>query len=123
MNKFIAVMAGAGVLLALPVLGRAQCSLADFKVASFQVMSGDAAHPVMEMPGKLVNHCKEPAAAQLVIEAKADDGKVVQKRKFWPAGTANIAPGDSVKFDAGRMFSYTPDMKTYSVTIVAVRSW
>lgn len=123
MNKFIAVMAGAGVLLAVPVLARAQCSLADFKVASFQVMAGDAAHPVMEMPGKLVNNCKEPAAAQLVIEAKGGDGKVVQKRKFWPAGTANIGPGDSVKFDAGRMFSYTPDMKTYSVTVVAVRSW
>jgi hypothetical protein len=75
------------------------------------------------MPGKLVNNCKEPAAAQLVIEAKADDGKVLQKRKFWPAGTANIAPGDSVKFDAGRMFSYNTSMKTYSVTIVSVRSW
>ncbi|HJP97241.1 MAG TPA: hypothetical protein VJ862_01650 [Rhodanobacteraceae bacterium] len=123
MNKFIAATAAAGVLLVAPGLVRAQCSAADFTVASFQVMSGDAAHPIMEMPGKLVNHCKEPAAAQLVIEAKAGDGKVVQKRKFWPAGTANIAPGDSVKFDAGRMFSYNPDMKTYSVAVVAVRSW
>lgn len=122
MNNLIAAAAAVGVLLA-PVLAHAQCTAADFKVASFQVMAGDAAHPIMEMPGKLVNHCSEPAAAQLVIEAKAGDGKVVQKRKFWPAGTANIAPGDSVKFDAGRMFTYTPDMKTYSVAIVAVRSW
>lgn len=123
MNKFIASTAAVSALLLAPVLAHAQCTPADFKVASFQVMSGDAAHPVMEMPGQLVNHCKEPAAAQLVIEAKADDGKVVQKRKFWPAGTANIAPGDSVKFDAGRMFSYNASMKTYSVTIVSVRSW
>jgi hypothetical protein len=123
MNKSIAATAVAGALLLAPVLAHAQCTPADFKVASFQVMAGDAAHPVLEMPGKLVNNCKEPAAAQLVIEAKADDGKVVQKRKFWPAGTANIAPGDSVKFDAGRMFSYNTSMKTYSVTIVSVRSW
>lgn len=123
MNRFIAAAASAGMLLLAPSLVHAQCTATDFKVASFQVMAGDAAHPVMEMPGQLVNHCKEPAAAQLLIEAKAGDGKVVQKRKFWPAGTANIAPGDSVKFDAGRMFSYTPDMKTYSVAIVAVRSW
>jgi hypothetical protein len=119
MKKIIA----AGALLLSPVLAHAACSPADFKVAAFDVMSGDAAHPVLEMPGKLVNHCDEPAAAQLQIEARSDDGSVVQKRKFWPAGTANIAPGASVKFDAGRMFSYKASMKTYSVSIVSVRSW
>ncbi|MGH8214399.1 MAG: hypothetical protein ACREPZ_01690 [Rhodanobacteraceae bacterium] len=119
MKKVIA----ASVLLLAPALAHAGCTLADFKVASFEVAAGDAAHPVLDMPGKLVNHCSEPAAAQLQIEARSDDGSVVQKRKFWPAGTANIAPGASVKFDAGRMFSYKPSMKTYAVSIVAVRSW
>lgn len=123
MKKILAAGAAASALLLVPMLGYAGCTAADFKIASFEVAAGDAAHPILEMPGKLVNHCAEPAAAQLEIQAKSEDGSVVQKRKFWPAGTANIAPGGSVKFDAGRMFSYKPSMTTYAVSIVAVRSW
>lgn len=123
MKKITAASVAASALLFVPMLAHAGCTAADFKVASFDVQVGDPAHPVMEMPGKLVNHCNEPAAAQLEIEARSDDGSVVQKRKFWPAGTANIAPGDSVTFDAGRMFSFKASMKTYAVSIVSVRSW
>ena len=119
MKKIIA----AGALLLAPVLAHAACSPADFKVAAFDVMSGDAAHPVLEMPGKLVNHCEEPAAAQLQIEAKSDDGSVVQKRKFWPAGTANIAPGQSVDFDLGRLFRYQSDMQSFTAGVASVRTW
>jgi hypothetical protein len=113
----------AGVLLLAPVIAHADCAITNFKVASFQVMTGDVSNPIMKMPGELVNNCKQAAAAQILIEAKSDNGAVVEKRKFWPAGTANIGPADSVKFDAGRMFRFRPSMKTYSVTIVAVRSW
>lgn len=111
------------LLLLAPAVAHAQCAADDFKLASFQVLTGDAARPVMRMQGKLVNNCKEPAAAQLEIEAKAEDGSIVQAQKFWPAGTTNIAPGASIQFDAGRMFRFQDSMKTYSVTIVSVRSW
>ena len=63
------------------------------------------------------------AAAQIQIEAKSSDGSVVQKKKFWPAGTTNIAPGSSVEFDAGRMFHFDPSMKTYAVVVVSVHSF
>lgn len=120
MNKLVLA---AGALLLAPVVACAACTAANFKVASFEVQTGDAANPIMRMPGKLVNDCAQPAGAQLLIIAKASDGSVVQKRKFWPAGTANIASGKSVQFDAGRMFEYVPSMKTYSVTVVSVRTW
>lgn len=111
-------------LLALaPLAVHAECTSSDFKIEDFKVMVGTGARPVMRMPGKLVNHCKEAAAAQIVIEAKSADGSVVQKKKGWPAGTTNIAPGDSVSFDLGRMFHYEPSMQTYSLNVVAVRTW
>lgn len=121
MRTLIAVAASALVLA--PAIARADCSAADFKVASFEVQVGDPAHPIMKMPGELVNNCKEPAAAQIEIEAKSADGSVVQKKKLWPAGTTNIAPGASVKFDAGRMFRFEPSMKTYVVAVVSVHSF
>lgn len=123
MKNLIAAGVVASAMLLAPMLAHADCTAANFKVTSFQVMTGDVSNPIMKMPGTLVNNCAKPAAAQILIEAKSDDGSVVEKRKFWPAGTANIGPGDSVKFDAGRMFRFRPSMKTYSVAIVAVRTW
>lgn len=121
MKMFVA--AAAAALLLAPVFARAECSATDFKVASFDVKVDDPAHPVMKMPGELVNNCKEASAAQIEIEAKAADGSVVQKKKLWPAGTTNIAPGGSVKFDAGKMFRFDASMKTYAVVVVSVHSF
>lgn len=120
MNKLVFA---AGVLLLAPVIAHADCTAANFKVSSFQVQTGDASNPIMRMPGTLVNNCAKPAAAQILIEAKSGNGTVVQQRKFWPAGTANIGPGKSVQFDAGKMFHFAPNLKTYSVAIVSVRTW
>lgn len=119
MNKLIIA---AGALLLAPVVAHADCTAANFKVASFEVHVAPG-NSTMTMPGTLQSSCSTPAAAQIEIEAKSDDGSVVQQRKFWPAGTSNIAPGGSVTFDAGRMFHFRPNMKSYSVTIVSVRSW
>jgi len=77
----------------------------------------------LSMKGHLVNHCAEPAAAQITIEAKNAGGSVLQSKKGWPAGTANIAPGQSVTFDLGRLFRYQNDMSTYSVGVASVRTW
>ncbi len=121
MKTLIAVAASA--LMLAPVIAHADCSATDFKVASFEVQVGDPAHPVMKMPGELVNNCKEASAAQIEIEAKSADGSVLQKKKLWPAGTTNIAPGSSVKFDAGKMFRFDPSMRTYAVEVVSVHAF
>ena len=77
----------------------------------------------MTMKGQLVNHCAEPAAAQVEVQAKDASGKVLVAKKGWPAGTTNIAPGKSVTFDLGRQFHYDPSMQSYTAGIVTVRSW
>ena len=35
----------------------------------------------------------------------------LQAKQGWPAGTTNIAPGQSVEFDLGRLFRYQTDMQ------------
>jgi len=113
------LLASAFLLLA-PMAAHAACAPTDFAVEGFQVTAGSGR---LSMKGQLVNHCAEPAAAQISIEAKSAGGSVIQAKKGWPAGTANIAPGQSVTFDLGRLFRYQSDMSTYTVGVVGVRTW
>lgn len=107
--------------LLAPLAAHAECSATDFAVKDFAVSAG--VRGAMSMQGELVNNCAEAAAAQLEVQAKDSQGKVVQARKAWPAGTANIAPGQSVRFNVGRQFHYDQSMQDYSVGVVSVRSW
>lgn len=109
-------------LVVAPVAAHAECSTSDFSVKDFKVMVGRVNEP-MKMPGKLVNNCSSPAAAQVEIIAKSASGSVIEKKKGWPAGTANIAPGKNVSFDMGRMFRFRPEMQSYTLKIVSVRTW
>ncbi|KRE90950.1 hypothetical protein ASG87_02110 [Frateuria sp. Soil773] len=113
----------AAVLLFAPIAAHAGCAATDFAVQDFKVGAGSGAGARMSMKGALVNHCTEAAAAQIQIEAKDSSGKVVQTKKGWPAGTTNIAPGQSVDFDMGRLFRFQSDMQTYTVSVVDVRAW
>lgn len=108
------------LLLLAPMAANAACAPSDFVVQDFQVTAGSGR---LSMKGQLVNHCAEPAAAQITIDAKSAGGSVLQSKKGWPAGTANIAPGQSVTFDLGRLFRYQADMSTYSVGVASVRTW
>ena len=110
------------LFLAAPLAAHAGCAATDFAIQDFKVASS-AGSPRMSMKGQLVNHCAEPAAAQIQVEAKDASGNVLVAKKGWPAGTANIAPGQSVDFDMGRLFRYQSDMQTYTVSVVDVRSW
>ncbi len=112
------------LILLAPIAAHAACSPTDFVVTNFQVSaSTEGLRRQMIMKGDLVNHCTDPAAAQIQIDAKDANGNVLQTRKGWPAGTTNIAPGQSAAFNLGRMFHYQSDMQTYAVTVVSVRSW
>ena len=107
--------------LLAPLAAHATCSATDFTIKDFAVNPG--LRGTLKMEGELVNHCAEAAAAQVEIQAKDSQGNIVQTRKAWPAGTTNIAPGQSVKFNLGRQFHYEQNMQAYSAGVIKVRSW
>jgi hypothetical protein len=112
------------LLLAAPLSAQAACTAKDFAVDGFSVkVAAGTGQPRFNMKGQLVNKCGEAAAAQIRIDAKDASGKVLQSKQGWPAGTSNIAPGQSVDFDLGRLFRYQTDMQDYTVTVVDVRAW
>ncbi|NII09221.1 hypothetical protein [Oleiagrimonas sp. C23AA] len=119
MKKLLVV---AALFVAAPVAAHAECTAKDFSVVEFKVMAGRP-HQPMHMPGKLQNNCASASAAQVQIQALAADGSVIESKKGWPAGTANIGPGKSVSFDLGRMFRFDPSMANYKLSIVNVRTW
>jgi hypothetical protein len=111
-------------LLLLPVAGHAACAPTDFAIKDFKTsISGAGGAARITLAGELVNNCTDPSAAQIRIEAKDADGKVVQSKEGWPAGTTNIAPGAAAKFDLGRRFRYQSDMASYTVSVIAIRAW
>ncbi|WP_243039344.1 hypothetical protein [Dyella sedimenti] len=112
------------LLLFAPLAAHAACSANDFTVQDFKMkITGAGAGARLSLSGQLVNHCAEPAAAQIVIDAKDGSGKVLQSKKGWPAGTTNIGPGQTVDFDLGRLFRFDPEMQSYTIGIADVRTW
>ncbi len=111
-------------LLLLPVGAHAVCAPTDFVVKQFKTeLSGGAGNARLSLSGELVNNCTDASAAQIRIEAKDGEGNVLQSKEGWPAGTTNIAPGAAAKFDLGRRFRYQSAMASYTVSVIAVRSW
>ena len=111
-------------LLLAPVASHAACAATDFAISDFKMKSsGSGTGMRLSLAGQLTNHCGSAAAAQIRIEAKDAGGKVLQSKQGWPAGTSNIAPGEKVNFDLGRMFRYQPNMQDYTVSVVDVRTW
>lgn len=111
-------------LIFLPMAAHAACAPTDFAIKDFKISAnGSSGTTRLSLSGELVNNCAEPAAAQISIEVKDADGKVIQAKQGWPAGTTNIAPGAAAKFDLGRLFRYQSEMASYSASVVAVRAW
>ncbi|MGH8157207.1 MAG: hypothetical protein ACREPQ_03755 [Rhodanobacter sp.] len=112
------------VLMISPLAAQAACAPADFAIKEFKTaVNGAGSSARLSLSGELLNNCKEASAAQIRIEAKDDSGNVVQSKQGWPAGTANIAPGEAAKFDLGRQFRLQPEMTSYTVSVVAARAW
>lgn len=111
-------------LLLAPLGAHAACSPTDFAIQDFKTgMSSTGMGQRITLKGELVNQCTESAAAQIAIVAKDASGKVLATKKGWPAGTSNIAPGQSVDFDLGRLFRNVSNTATYTVGVAAVRTW
>ncbi|TAL75536.1 MAG: hypothetical protein EPN56_00680 [Rhodanobacter sp.] len=113
-------LVAAAVLLLAPIASYAACAPTDFAIQDFKPAVQSAR---MNLPGELVNHCASASAAQIRIDIKDASGKVIQSKQAWPAGTSNIAPGDKVTFNLGRMFRATPDASSFTASVVDVRSW
>lgn len=112
------------VLMISPLAAQAACAPTDFAIKEFKTgLNGTGSTARLSLSGELVNNCAEASAAQIRIEAKDDSGNVVQTKQGWPAGTANIAPGEAAKFDLGRQFRFQTSMTSYTVSVVAVRAW
>lgn len=118
------ILLASTLFLIAPVSAQAACSASDFAIQNFkpQLGGGSMARSV-SLSGDLINHCADPSAAQIEIVAKNGSGDVIARKKAWPAGTSNISPGKSVSFELGRLFRYTTNMKTFSATVINVRSW
>lgn len=109
---------------AAPLAAQATCAPKDFAIDGFAVkLQQGSGMPRFSMKGNLVNKCAEPAAAQIRIDAKDANGKVIASKQGWPAGTSNIEPGKSVDFDLGRLFRYSADMQDYTVVVSDVKAW
>ena len=112
------------VLLFAPLAAQADCNPKDFAIKDFKpAVNNTGTVTRMSLRGELVNNCAAASAAQIRIDIKDDAGSVIQSKQAWPAGTANIAPGDVVKFDLGRLFRYQSGMSSFTVSVVDVRTW
>ena len=111
-------------LLFLPLAAHAACAPTDFAIKDVKLAAnGVGGTTRLVLSGELVNNCAEPAAAQINIDVKDASGKVIQSKQGWPAGTTNIAPGATARFDFGKRVRYQSDMAAYTVSVVSVRAW
>ncbi|WP_426662814.1 hypothetical protein [Rhodanobacter aciditrophus] len=117
------LLVSAALLLA-PLAAHAACTPHDFAIEDFKPAVNNAGMSTrIALRGELVNHCAAASAAQIRVDIKDSSGKVMQSKQAWPAGTSNIAPGDKVDFDLGRMFRFQPGMEAFTATVVDVRTW
>jgi hypothetical protein len=111
-------------LLLLPAGAQAGCTIKDFAITYFTPgLACVGSSTRVTLRGDLVNHCAEAAAGQIRIDIKDDKGTVLQSKDVWPAGTGNVAPGETVHFDVGRLFRYKDGMSAFTATITDVRIW
>jgi len=111
------------VLLLAPLAAHAECAIKDFAITDFKPSVATGMQTRLSLEGELMNNCAVASAAQIQVQIKDESGKVIQSKKAWPAGTSNITPGQTVKFDLGRLFHYQPGIASYTASIVSVRSW
>ena len=103
----------------------AACGPDAFKIESFEPSEKTRAggRRVYSLKGVLVNTCAEPAAAELKVDAKNDGGDVLRTQTGWPAGSNNMAPGASAKFDLGPLFRYDEKIKYFGISVSNTKTW
>jgi hypothetical protein len=111
------------VLLPVPVVVHAECTIKDFAITEFTPSAARESAGKLSLHGVLVNNCHTASAAQVEVQIKDSAGNVLQSKKAWPAGTSNVTPGQTVQFDLGRLFHYQADMASFTASIVSVRAW
>lgn len=116
----------AALLACVPYAALA-CGPGDFEITNFNPSLHDPCRRSsciqIRLPAKLTNNCKSSAGAEVVITALDKSGNMVNVQTGWPASISNIAPGDTLDFDFGPMFRYTPDMASFTIRIKSARTW
>lgn len=118
------MLLASAMLFFVPLGAHAACATTDFAIKDFKPsLTSVGSTTRITLRGELVNNCATPSAAQIRIEIKDEDGKVLQTKQAWPAGTSNITPGEATKFDLGRLFRFQSSMTSFTASVVEVRAW
>jgi hypothetical protein len=104
-----------------------RCEISDFEIEGFKPTIYDDCRatpcPALSLTGKLKNKCLNPAGAQVKITAEDAEGNVIDTIEGWPASIRNIRPGDTYSFNLGPLMRYRPEMKTFHIEIIDVKTW
>lgn len=121
MKRVVAIL---GLSLA-SLHAQADCGPKDFDVEDFKVSvpHKTGGRQRFTLSGNLINHCSEPAAAQIRVIARDANGRDIKFEDGWPAGSNNIAPGQSVSFDFGPLFKYDPRIDQFAIAIAETKTW
>lgn len=103
--------------------GASVCTTADIVIksskAAFKRVDGSKA---LDGIAVLVNKCSEPVGVQVKITAYDKAGEPIATRDLWPASVNNISPGE-YPFSLRYYLDYTPEAKTFTITVVSVKRW
>lgn len=70
----------------------------------------------------LINKCTEPIGVQVKMTAYDKSGDPVATHMSWPASVSNIPPGEYT-FSLLGFLDYSPDAKSFKVTVASVKRW
>ena len=70
----------------------------------------------------LVNKCSEPVGVEVKMIAYNNTGNPVATHKTWPASVSNIPPGEYT-FSLLGFLDYSPDAKSFKLSVASVKRW
>lgn len=123
-THYLITLVAAAVLMQVAPAVRA-CGVDDFKIVKFEPSEKTRAggRRVYSLAGEVQNNCATAAAAELKVDAKDDSGAVLRSETGWPAGSNNIEPGKSAKFEFGPLFRYDEKIKFFGIAVSSTKTF
>lgn len=105
------------------IAGANACTSADIVIKSSKASFKKVGRRMfMDGVAVLVNKCAEPVGVQVKMTAYDKEGEPVATHERWPASVSNIPPGEYT-FSLLGFLDYSPEAKTYKVTVANVKRW
>ena len=76
----------------------------------------------MDGVGVLVNRCADPVGVEVKMTAYDKNGDPVATHQRWPASVSNIPPGEYT-FSLLGFLDYSPDAKSFKLSVASVNRW